>query len=195
MKRFFDVVAAVAGLVLLSPLLGLISAAARLDSAGPVIYRQQRLGRNGVPFEILKFRTMRPSSTGPSVTAADDPRITRVGKILRSTKLDELPQLWNILRGDMSLVGPRPEVEMFAAHWTDEQRRIILSIRPGLTDPASLEFRREAEILASHENPETHYVEHILPAKAEIYTSYVAQRSLSGDARIIARTMGSVVTR
>lgn len=189
MKRVVDVVASAAGLALLSPLLAAVAVAVRVTSPGPVLFRQVRVGRDDTRFEILKFRTMRVSGTGPLVTAHADPRITSVGAWLRRTKLDELPQLVNVLRGEMSLVGPRPEVPEYTRHWTAAQSKVILSVRPGITDPASIHFRDESSFLADQEDPEAYYIEHILPTKAAMYVEYVRTRSLIGDLRLITRTI------
>jgi lipopolysaccharide/colanic/teichoic acid biosynthesis glycosyltransferase len=191
-KRLLDVVASIVGLVLTSPLLLAAAVAVRLESKGPVIYRQERVGRRGQPFTILKFRTMRAGVPGAQVTTGDDPRITRSGHWLRSTKLDELPQLLNVLRGDMSLVGPRPEVPKYVAHWPEHARNLVLSVRPGITDPASIVFRREAEELASVEDPERHYIDEILPRKVSLYCDYVSASSFRGDLRILVSTLRTV---
>lgn len=198
MTRVVDIAIAGVATVMLSPLLLVVAVLVRIDSRGPVLFRQQRVGKGGAPFEILKFRTMADRSEltpGPQVTTANDPRITRVGRLLRSAKLDELPQLFNVLRGDMCLVGPRPEVPHYAAFWTDEQRATILSIRPGITDPASLAFRRESELLAKQSDPEGYYVAVLLPRKAEMYVRYVRERSLWVDLRILMLTVRAVVVR
>lgn len=192
MKRTLDVIAALVGLVVASPLLLVAAMAVRLESAGPVIFRQERVGLDGKTFEILKFRTMRAGAVGSQVTAGGDPRITRSGRWLRSTKVDELPQLVNVLRGEMSLVGPRPEVPKYVDQWPEEARRLVLSVRPGITDPASIEFRREAEELAAVEDPERHYVDVILPRKVALYSQYVRTQSFRGDLRIIGDTLRTV---
>lgn len=192
MKRTLDLVVAWVGLLASSPVLLAAAVAVRLSSRGPILYRQERVGRGGVAFEILKFRTMRLDAAGPVVTVANDPRITTAGRVLRSTKLDELPQLWNVARGDMSLVGPRPEVARYVAMWPADAKDEILSVRPGITDPASIEFRRESEILAAAADPERHYVEVILPRKVELYREYVRSRSLTGDLRVLGETLRSV---
>ncbi|QCX26474.1 sugar transferase [Nocardioides jishulii] len=191
-KRAVDVFAAGLGVAVTSPLMLLAAVAVKLTSPGPVIFRQTRVGRGGDTFEILKFRTMRAGAPGAQVTAGHDPRITQVGAWLRSTKVDELPQLINVLRGDMSLVGPRPEVPRYVAEWPVEQRHQILSVRPGITDPASIEFRREAEELAGVDDPEAHYVSVILPRKVELYCDYVATQSFVGDLKILLRTLRTV---
>jgi lipopolysaccharide/colanic/teichoic acid biosynthesis glycosyltransferase len=194
MKRVVDVLVAAIALVLSSPVMLVAALAVSLSSSGPVLFRQERVGRGGQVFEILKFRTMRTDVVGTAVTVGQDPRITRVGRWLRSTKVDELPQLWNVLRGDMSVVGPRPEVPQYAAMWPAEARDIILSVRPGITDPASIEFRRESEELAKVADPERHYVDVVLPRKVELYCAYVDSRTVRGDLAILGRTIRSVAT-
>lgn len=193
MKRLFDVVVSAIGLVVTSPLLFGAAVLVRLESGTPVIFRQERVGRAGRTFEIFKFRTMRTDMSGAQVTSGLDPRITRSGQWLRSTKVDELPQLVNVLRGDMSLVGPRPEVPKYVAYWPDDARNVVLSVRPGISDPASIEFRREADELAEAPDPERHYVEVILPRKVQMYCDYVRTRSFIGDLRIVMRTLRTVV--
>ncbi|WP_134739901.1 sugar transferase [Nocardioides sp. 503] len=192
MKRAIDVVVAAVGLLLSAPLLALSCAAVRLDSRGPVVFRQERIGRHGVPFEILKLRTMSHATSGASVTAGGDARITRVGRWLRSTKLDELPQFVNVLRGEMSLVGPRPELAKYVALWPAEARQEILALRPGITDPGSIAFRREAELLASAADAESYYVQVILPQKVELYLQYARTRTLVGDLKVLGDTISAV---
>jgi len=193
-KRLLDILLSGAGLLLCAPLLAACALGVRLDSPGPVLFRQERVGRGGRTFLILKLRTMRagPAPGASQVTAAGDPRITRFGAWLRRTKLDELPQLLNVLAGDMSLVGPRPEVPRFVACYPAEARAIVLSVRPGITDPASVRFRNEAELLAGSTDPERDYVERILPEKIAAYVAYVRGRSLAGDLRIIGATLRAV---
>ena len=154
-KRLFDVLAAGVGLLLLAPLLAAIALWVRVDSPGPVFFRQQRVGRHGVPFRIHKFRTMAhaPVAAGPLLTVGADARVTRAGRFLRRTKLDELPQLVDVLQGTMSLVGPRPEVPRYVALYPPELRAVVLSVRPGITDPASLLFRDEGEVLGRAADP------------------------------------------
>jgi lipopolysaccharide/colanic/teichoic acid biosynthesis glycosyltransferase len=188
-KRLFDIVCAALGLALLAPLLLLLALWVKLDTPGPVFYRQERVGRHGKPFLIHKFRSMRADAAGPQITVGADPRITRSGRFLRSSKLDELPQLWDVLRGAMSLVGPRPEVPRYVALYPEAQRRIVLSVRPGITDPASLQFRHEGELLARAADPEREYVERLMPQKLALACEYVQQASLAGDLRIIWRTL------
>lgn len=193
-KRLFDVFCAGLGLLLLSPLWMLVAIWIKLDSPGPVLFRQERVGRFGQPFFIHKFRSMRVDAParGPQITVGDDPRITRSGRFLRASKIDELPQLWDVLRGAMSLVGPRPEVPRYVALYTPEQRELVLSVRPGITDPASLQFRHESEILARAADPEREYVEVILPAKLRIAGDYVRDASVWGDLRLILATLGAL---
>ena len=188
-KRLFDVVLSALGLLLLAPLLLLIALWVKLDSPGPVLFRQERVGRNGRPFLIHKFRTMRVDKAGPQITVGADPRITRSGRLLRASKLDELPQLWDVLRGAMSLVGPRPEVPRYVAMYPAELREIVLSVRPGITDLASLEFRHESELLASAADPEREYVEVVMLQKLALARRYVETASLAQDLRIIWRTL------
>lgn len=191
MKRALDVAASGVALVLLGPALALIGCLVRVTDPGPALFRQVRVGRGNTRFEILKFRTMRVGHAGPPVTGHEDPRITYFGKVLRRTKLDELPQLVNVLRGEMSLVGPRPEVPEFTLHWPADQAAVILSVRPGITDPASIRFRDEDTELAGQDDPQAYYIETILPAKAAMYVEYVRERSLSGDVKLILRTLAS----
>ena len=200
-KRLFDLIFAAAGLLLLSPLLLGIALWIRLDSAGPVFFRQQRVGRFGVPFVIHKFRTMRHDATadaaaaGPQITVGADPRITRAGRLLRAAKLDELPQLLDVLVGTMSLVGPRPEVPRYVAMYPAALRDKVLSVRPGITDPASIEYRHESALLAAAAEPERMYVEQVMPAKLRSAVRYVDERSLLGDVRVIAATVRALWVR
>ncbi|GAA2743660.1 O-antigen biosynthesis protein WlbG [Terrabacter aerolatus] len=193
-KRALDVTASVLGLVLTSPALGVICAAIKLDSPGPVLFRQDRVGRGGRTFRIHKFRTMRASHDGRLVSGTGDVRVTRVGRVLRKSKLDELPQLLDVLRGDMSLVGPRPEVPVYVAQWPPEMRDLILSVRPGITDPASIEFRNEADELAAAPDPETYYVQELLPRKTAAYAQYVRTRSFTKDLVVLGQTLRAVIS-
>lgn len=189
-KRLFDLVAALAGLLLLAPLMAVLAVWIKLDSAGPALYRQQRVGRNGVPFRIVKFRTMHMSAEDAGLLSlADDARATRAGRWLRRSKLDELPQLLNVLCGDMSLVGPRPEVPRYVEHYPPAVRDIVLSVAPGITDWAAIEFRDEGELLRRAADPERTYVREVLPVKLDYYVRYVRQRSLLMDLRILFRTV------
>ena len=193
-KRLFDIVCAGLGLLLLSPLLLAVAVWIKLDSRGPVMFRQERVGRFGAPFRIHKFRTMRVDAPrlGPQITIGDDARITRSGRWLRATKVDELPQLWDVLRGAMSLVGPRPEVPRYVALYPAELRALVLSVRPGITDPASLSFRNESELLAKAADPEREYVEVVMPMKLRLAADYVRNASLGGDIRLILATLGAI---
>jgi lipopolysaccharide/colanic/teichoic acid biosynthesis glycosyltransferase len=193
-KRLFDLVAAGAGLVLLGPLLLALALWIKLDSPGPVLFRQQRVGRRGVLFDIYKFRTMtdRPDN-GRQLTVGRDPRITRAGHFLRRSKLDELPQLINVLEGTMSLVGPRPEVPRYVAFYPPEARNTVLSVAPGITDLASILYKEESEILGRAADPERAYVETILPVKIAYYQRYVRERSFWLDLRIIFQTLAAIV--
>ncbi len=188
-KRTFDVILSALGLLLLSPLMLLCALWIKLDSPGPVFFRQERIGRGGAPFRIHKFRTMTHGHTGAQITVGADARITRAGVFLRRTKLDELPQLIDVLRGVMSLVGPRPEVPRYVALYPAGLRDKVLSVRPGITDPASLEYRDEAERLARAADPEQEYVNVVMPAKLQLAAHYVDQASLMFDLRLIARTL------
>lgn len=192
-KRALDIVGSAGGLLITAPVL-LISAAAIVATDGrPVIFRQQRVGRNERTFEILKFRSMRSGTQGIQVSTDRDPRITRIGAVLRKTKIDELPQLVNVLRGEMSLVGPRPEVPRYVEQWPQELRPVILSVRPGITDPASIAFRNESELLAAAEDPEATYKDEILPQKAAMYAHYVRSRTFRCDVQIMLDTVATVV--
>jgi lipopolysaccharide/colanic/teichoic acid biosynthesis glycosyltransferase len=191
-KRSLDAVAAAIGLVLLSPLLVAISLVVKLGSPGPVFFRQERMGRGGVPFSLIKFRTMRTGRGGPEVTVAGDARVTAGGRLLRTAKLDELPQLVNVLRGDMSLVGPRPEVRCYVEQFAFDYER-VLSIRPGITDFAAIEYRDEESILAASANPERAYVDIVLPAKIRLYDEYIRRMSLTTDFSILLRTFLAIL--
>lgn len=195
-KRMLDVVLATLGLLLLAPALLLIAAAIKLDSPGPVFYRQQRVGRHGRLFRIHKFRTMRhnPADTGPQITVGADPRITRVGAWLRRTKCDELAQLIDVLQGSMSIVGPRPEVPHYVALYPAHLRDKLLSVRPGITDPVSLEFRNESELLARAADPQREYVQVILPRKLEHAARCVDEATLARDLLVICRTLALLFT-
>lgn len=189
-KRLFDIVVSLAGLIVLGLPLVCIAIAIKLDSAGPVFYRGQRVGRGGRLFRIYKFRSMivDAESKGGSSTAADDQRITQVGRFVRRYKLDELPQLINVLLGDMSLVGPRPQVAWAVALYTDRERA-LLNVRPGITDYASIKFRNEAEILRGSPDPDKAYLELIAPEKIRLGLEYVAHPSLWTDLRILSTTL------
>jgi len=190
-KRWFDAAASFAGIVLLSPFLAAVAIAVRLTSAGPVLFRQERSGRFEKPFHILKFRTMKvqPPGAGLLVTVAEDPRVTPLGRWLRKTKIDELPQLFNVLAGDMSLVGPRPEVSLYTAIYSANQKRVLL-VRPGITSP-KISFDEEA-LLAGNANPERFYRETLMPAKLELDLAYCENICFAEDLHILFRTVGQV---
>lgn len=192
-KRIFDILGSAAGLILLSPILFAIAIAIKAGSAGPVLYRGRRVGRNGHPFNLLKFRTMvvDAEQIGGSSTPEDDPRVTGIGKFLRRYKLDELPQLWNVLIGEMSFVGPRPQVQWAVDLYTPEER-MVLSVRPGITDYASLRFANEGEILKGSTDPDRDYMEKIHPEKMRLSLEYVRSQSFATDLAIIGRTIGAV---
>lgn len=190
LKRAFDVLFASTALVLLMPLLLVFALAVATGSPGGAFFRQVRVGRHGREFRLLKFRSMQPGSEalGQLTIGGRDPRITGVGHFLRRTKLDELPQLWNVLKGDMSVVGPRPEVPRYVALYTPEQQ-VVLSVRPGITGMASLDYVDENELLARSDDPERTYVEEVMPAKLALDLRYVRERSFALDLRIIAATL------
>ena len=196
MKRIVDFVLSALGLVVLSPLLLLIAVLVRLTSPGPAFFRQLRVGRNGRSFILLKFRTMAvlQDAEKGSLEVGSSARVTRVGRVLRKTKLDELPQLWNVLKGDMALVGPRPEVRKWVDAYPDYWDR-ILTVRPGITEPGAIEFRNEEDILAAQSEPESYYRNVILPRKLDLYEEYVQTRSFWGDFRILLRTVWAVIAR
>lgn len=192
-KRAMDVLLSATGLALLSPVLLACAAAIKLDSPGPALYRQVRVGRGGREFRIFKLRTMTDGADGRGmqITVGGDARITRVGAVLRKYKLDELAQLLNVLRGEMSFVGPRPEVPRYVRLYSQAQRKVLL-VRPGITDPASIAYRNENDLLAQSDDPERTYVEEIMPAKLELNRRYIVEFSLLGDLRLIGRTIRAV---
>ena len=194
MKRLFDIVASCIWLVVLSPLLLAVAIWIKLDSKGPVFYRQVRVGRYNKDFRIFKFRSMRMGSDkGSLVTIGGrDPRVTRSGYFIRKYKLDELPQLLNVLLGDMSLVGPRPEVRHYVNYWTPEQMH-VLDVRPGLTDPASIKFRNENDLLGAVEDPEAYYINVIMQEKIKLYLEYVEQASFGYDLKLLFKTLKVIV--
>lgn len=193
LKRSFDIFSSGLGLLLILPLLLVISIAIALSSKGGVFYRQRRVGLNGRPFDILKFRTMYVDSdrSGLLTVGDRDPRVTPIGYYLRKSKLDELPQLLNVLKGEMSVVGPRPEVPKYVALYSMEDR-IVLSTRPGITDYASIYYRNENEILKIAENPEEKYIEDIMPVKLKLNKKYIDEKSLLVDLKIIFLTLFSI---
>lgn len=196
-KRLFDLLMSTLGLLVLAPVMVLMALAIKWDSPGEVFFRQERVGRFGKSFRIHKFRTMHQaqSSQGLQITVGADARITRVGHVLRRSKLDELPQLIDVWLGDMSLVGPRPEVPRYVALYPDEMRRKILSVRPGITDVASIEYRDESAVLARASDPEHAYVHEVLPHKLALSARYVDSASLLGDVVLIGRTLLAIVKR
>jgi lipopolysaccharide/colanic/teichoic acid biosynthesis glycosyltransferase len=192
-KRIFDLVFAVIGLLFCLPLFAAIWLAIKLADPGSVLFRQLRVGQNGALFQIIKFRTMRANAekTGLSITISGDQRVTKIGRVLRKTKLDELPQLWNVLRGEMSFVGPRPELPQFVALYTPEQRA-VLALKPGITDEASLIYRHEEQLLAAASDPGQFYIQHCIPRKIALNLAYARQASLRRDLVIILRTAMAV---
>ena len=194
MKRLFDIVASGLGLIVLSPLFILVAIWIKLDSEGPVFFRQVRVGRYNKDFRIFKFRSMRVGSDkGSQVTIGGrDPRVTRSGYFIRKFKIDELPQLINVFIGDMSLVGPRPEVRHYVNYWTPEQMH-VLDVRPGITDPASIKYRNENELLEKADDPEKFYIEVIMQEKILLYLQYVKNVSLGSDIRLILKTLWVVI--
>lgn len=193
-KRLFDIILSAVGLMLIWPILLVVAVWIKLDSDGPVFYRQVRVGRDNKDFSILKFRSMYVDADKRSlITVGDhDSRVTRAGYYIRKFKLDELPQLINVLRGDMSFVGPRPEVRRYVDMYTPEQMH-VLDVRPGITDEASIKYRNENEILAQQADPEQYYVDVIMPDKLAINLLYVAHHSLLGDLCIVLRTIKAIV--
>lgn len=196
MKRVFDVVLAVTGLISLAPIFCLIGLIVLILNGRPIIFKQVRVGAEGSDFDIFKFRTMTVSADASegSFDAGQSLRVTGLGKVLRKTKLDELPQLWNVLRGDMSLVGPRPEVRKWVQEFPQEWE-YIHKVRPGITDPASIVFRNEETVLAAVEDPVSYYREEVLPRKIGIYKDYVSNHSLWGDILIIIKTLCLIIAK
>jgi lipopolysaccharide/colanic/teichoic acid biosynthesis glycosyltransferase len=190
-KRALDVMGSVFGLLLLAPVLAVVAVLIKLDSPGPIFFRQERVGQEGRPFRIFKFRTMvvGAARVGAALTVRGDPRITRAGMFLRKSKLDELPQLINVLAGDMSIVGPRPEVSEFMKFYTPDQRAIILSMRPGITDYAAILFRNESSLLDGQRDPIEVYRREIMPIKFAYYERYNREISVPNDLRIILATI------
>ena len=195
-KRAFDLVVSLVALILLFPVLAVIAAAVRLDSPGPVFYRQLRVRRGGQLFRLFKFRTMvvNADRLAPNVSASGDPRVTRVGRFLRRSYLDELPQLLNVLRGDMSLVGPRPETPEFVQLYTSEERR-VLTVRPGLVGPSTLAFMDEAELLAGAADPVSYYRTTVLHDRVRADLGYLTRRSLAYDIRLLTVQALAIVRR
>ena len=195
MKRIFDIVASGKGPILLSPLFVILAIWIKCDSIGPVFYKQVRVGRNNMDFQLFKFRSMRVGSDkkGLITVGGHDPRITRSGYYIRKYKLDEFPQLINVFKGDMSLVGPRPEVRKYVDMYTEEQMH-VLDVRPGITDLASIRYRNENELLERVNDPDKYYVEVIMPDKLRINLEYVARHSFTFDIRLIFQTFRAIVS-
>ena len=191
-KRLFDMVCAALGLLVLSPVLLLCALLVGLTSPGGVLFRQERVGKDGVPFTIYKFRSMRKDNAGLKISTSSDSRITPVGRVLRKTKLDELPQLWNVLKGDMSFVGPRPEVREYTDLYTPEQRQVLL-VRPGITGLASIRYRNENDLLSASADPNRTYIEEVMPAKLALDLEYIPRACVSYDVRLILETLVTVV--
>ena len=196
-KRLFDVTSALLGLLVFGLPMLAVAAWIRLDSPGPVFFRQERVGRHGKVFRIHKFRTMTVDAEqrGPQLTVGADARVTRVGRVLRANRLDELPQFFDVLAGDMSLVGPRPDVPRYVDRWPPALRERVLSVRPGITDPASLKFRDEATLLAQAADPEREYMDVILPRKLALAADYADHASLWTDLAVIGRSVGVLLFR
>lgn len=194
-KRIFDLFFSLFGAFLLAPLFLFIGCWIKLDSPGPVFFRQERVGRFGKLFRIFKFRTMclDAEAKGRQITVGEDPRITRSGRFLRKTKLDELPQLLNVISGEMSLVGPRPEVPRYVALYPPEVCELVLSVPPGITDYASIEYKDENEILGRAVDPDKAYIEEVMPVKLGYYQRYVAERSLWVDFKLILSTLKAIL--
>ncbi|MFO7790076.1 MAG: sugar transferase [Bacteroidota bacterium] len=189
-KRAFDIIVSFAGLILLSPVFIVLGIAICMDSPGGIFYKQQRVGKNGKPFSIYKFRSMRADSDkkGQLTVGSNDKRITKTGRFIRKYKLDELPQLINVFLGEMSIVGPRPEVPGYVKLYNDEQKK-VLSVKPGLTDYASIEYANENSLLASAKDPEKFYVEKIMPEKLALNKKYIRDMGLKTDLKIILQTI------
>lgn len=196
MKRLFDILASGVGLICLSPLFAVLAVWIKCDSRGPVFYRQVRVGKGNRDFRLFKFRSMRPDSDklGLITVGGHDPRVTRSGYYIRKYKLDEFPQLINVFKGDMSLVGPRPEVRKYVDMYTPEQMR-VLSVRPGITSLASIRYRNENEILAKADDPDRCYIEKIMPDKLAIDLEYVDKASLWNDIRLIFSTFREILMK
>ena len=191
-KRAFDVAASVLGLVILSPVLLAVAGAIKILDPGPVFFSQTRAGRGATPFKIFKFRTMRVGGSGPQITSGADARVTPLGRLLRRTKLDELPQLFNVLRGDMSVVGPRPEVPRYVELFKDDYK-LILSVKPGITDYAAIKYRDEEAVLGAYRDPDEGYVTEVLPAKIALYRRYIMEIGFATDLKIIFATASKIV--
>ena len=190
LKRFFDLILSFIGLLIIVPILFLITILIKISSSGPVFYKQARVGKNNKDFKIFKFRTMHVNAhkKGLLTVGGRDPRVTSIGYYLRKFKLDELPQLINVFKGDMSFVGPRPEVRQFVNLYSEIQMK-VLNVKPGITDLASIEFRNENEILSKEEDPNQYYIDYIMPKKLEINLKYINQRNLLKDFVVIIKTI------
>ena len=197
MNRLFDFITSFCGLILLFPVFVLAALWIKIDSKGPIFFRQERVGFQGALFRIHKFRTMVSDAEkkGKQITVGADSRITTVGSFLRKYKLDELPQLIDVLVGNMSLVGPRPEVPKYIDYYSDNEKHDVLSVKPGITDNASIEFRDESELLASSKDPEATYISEVLPKKIALYRQYVRERSFFGDVAIIFKTVFLIIKK
>lgn len=195
MKRLFDIFCSTMGIICLSPLFIVLWLAIKLESKGPALFKQTRVGRHNVDFKLFKFRSMyvNAEARGQLTVGMRDPRITRIGYYLRKYKLDELPQLFNVLKGDMSLVGPRPEVRRYVDLYTQEQMK-VLSVRPGITDYASIKFINENELLAAAENPEAYYISHIMPEKLELNLQYINSNVFFKDIGLIFKTLFRIIS-
>ncbi|WP_166996467.1 sugar transferase [Paramicrobacterium fandaimingii] len=196
-KRLFDILLSGIALIAASPFLLLISFAIKLEDRGPAFFAQTRVGRHGRLFELYKLRSMRvPREIGRSsrlITIARDERVTKIGRVIRLSKIDEIPQLVNVLKGDMSIVGPRPEVPKYVSLWDEELRNEILSVRPGITDPASVVFRDESKVLGQQVDPMRYYEEELIPTKTRMYAEYVRAQTFRGDVRIVIATIRAVL--
>ncbi len=193
-KFSFDLFLSTIGLIILAPLFAIIAILIKIDSSGPIFFRQERIGQNIIPFNIFKFRTMKiKQDSNIKITIGKDSRITKIGSILRKYKIDELPQLINVIKGEMSLVGPRPEVAEYVKYYSARDKQIVLSVKPGITDLASIKFRNENEILAKESNPEKAYIEKILPKKLAYCRFYATHQSLGLDVAIIIKTIKAVI--
>ena len=193
LPRWVEGLLAFMGLIIAAPFVALAGLAIAVTSGRPIVFRQIRVGKHGRQFELYKLRTMKPSTSGPQITSGTDARITRLGRFLRHTKLDELPTLWNVLRGEMSLVGPRPEVPRFVK-WEDPLWQKVLSVRPGITDPVTLQLRSEADLLARVEgDTEQYYVNELQPSKLKGYVAYLEKRSWRTDLRVLGQTLVAVI--
>lgn len=194
LKRIFDIVFSLLGILILSPVLICIAILIRLDSPGGIFYLQERVGKNNLNFFIYKFRTMRSGADklGLLTVGAKDNRVTKIGYFLRKYKLDELPQLFNVFKGEMSFVGPRPEVRKYVNMYTAEQLK-VLSVKPGITDIASIQYSNESELLAKAADPEKFYIETVFPAKLELNLKYIEQKNFWKDIQIIFQTIGKII--